>query len=104
MKRSIASVVVVLAVLTLAFPGCKGREQRGAGGEASETIAPASPQPAPTGTEAMTQTVDVESGRSEAEGGVLTTPDPGVQTATDTAAAAATGTATTAPPPATTTR
>lgn len=93
MKRSIASIVVITAVLTLAMPGCKGREQRGAGGEATETIAPAAPQPAPTGTEAMTQTVDVEAGRSEAEGGVLTN-DPGVQTATDTAATATpTGTA-----------
>ncbi len=94
MKRSIASIVVVTAVLTLALPGCKGREQQGAGGEPTETIAPATPQPAPTGTEAMTQTVDVEAGRSEAEGGTLTTQDPGVQSATDTAATAVpTGTA-----------
>jgi hypothetical protein len=93
-KRSIASIVVLTAVLTLALAGCKGREQQGAGGEPTETIAPATPQPAPTGTEAMTQTVDVEAGRSEAEGGVLTTPEAGVQTATDTGATAApTGTA-----------
>lgn len=59
MKRTIASAVVVLAVLMLAIPGCKGRENAGAGGESTETIAPATPQPEATGTEAMTQTVDV---------------------------------------------
>ena len=103
MKRTFASVVVVLAVLTLAIPGCKGREKAAAGGETTETIAPAAGQPEATGTEAMTQTVDVEGGRSEAEGGGLT-----AGTATDTiATSAAPGTTTSptaAPPPTTTTR
>jgi hypothetical protein len=105
-KRTVASVVVVLAVLVVAIPGCKGRENASGNGEPTETIAPAAPQPAPTGTEAMTQTVDIGTGRSESEGGVITTPDPGVDTVTDSATTAAPGTsaapgattATTAPP------
>jgi hypothetical protein len=103
-KRTIASVVVVLAVLVLAIPGCKGRENAGAGGEPTETIAPATPQPEATGTEAMTQTVEVGTdGRSVSEGGGLTA---GEDTDTvDTAAATSTGTTTaTAAPPTTTTR
>lgn len=104
-KRTVASVVVVLAVLVLAIPGCKGRETAGGNGEPTETIAPAAPQPAPTGTEAMTETVDIGTGRSESEGGVITTPDPGVDTITDSATTAAPGATTaTAAPPTTTTR
>ena len=38
----------------------------------TQTIAPAAAQPAPTGTDAMTQTVEVEDSRSEADGGVVT--------------------------------
>ena len=59
-----------IAVVLLAFAGCKGREKAEAG--ATETIAPASPQPA-TDSEVTTQTVDVEDSRSEAEGGALNT-------------------------------
>lgn len=98
MKTSTASVVAVLIVAMLASGACRGRESA-AGGETTETIAPASPQPQPTGTDAMTQTVDVEAGRSEAEGGLLT----GTGPATDTAATDTTGTTQTAPPPSTTT-
>ncbi|MFP5245671.1 MAG: hypothetical protein ACLGH0_03170 [Thermoanaerobaculia bacterium] len=70
MKRTIAPMLVVLLTVTAVFAGCRGREN--ASGDTTETIAPATPQPAPTGTDAMTQTVDVEHGRSEAEGGGLT--------------------------------
>lgn len=38
---------------------------------ATQTIAPAAAPSAPNGTDAMTQTVDVEDSRSEAEGGAL---------------------------------
>ena len=50
----------------------------------TETIAPAAPQTAPTGTEAMTQTVDIEDSRSEAEGGVITSPPPAKTTTSTT--------------------
>lgn len=103
MKSSILPVIVLFA-LVIALPGCR---RESAGGEATETIEPAKPQPAPTGTDAMTQTVDIEAGRSEAEGGGLTSPgDTASTSAVDTAATAtATNTpATNAPPPTTTTR
>lgn len=66
MKRSIVSIVVLCAVLTLALTGCRSREKATEEG-ATQTIEPAKPQP-DTDTVAMTQTVDVEQGRSEVEG------------------------------------
>ena len=94
MKKSIAPFLVLL----LLAGACKGREGRGANGEPTETIAPAAPQPAPTDTEALTQTVDIgdgaggELGRSEAEGAVLTNPNPAAGTVTGTAGTATTAT------------
>ena len=76
--RSLAIVVSLL--LTLA--ACKGRENQ-AHDESTATIAPAQPQPAETGTDAMTQTVELGDGRSVSEGGVS---EEGT-TATDTATA-----------------
>jgi hypothetical protein len=51
----------------------------------TQTIAPAAGKPAPPGTDVMTQTVEVEDSRSDAEGGVLTKK----QTTTRTSTAAA---------------
>lgn len=94
---------VLMAVLMLAFAGCKGREKADAG--ATETIAPAAPKPAATDSDVTTQTVDVEDSRSEAEGGALNNSTT-AKTAT-TATEAKTGTTenptTTAAPPTTTT-
>jgi len=93
---------VIAVSLALALGACKGREQ--AGGDGTETIAPARPQPAQPGTdEALTQTVDLEdSPRSEAEGAVLTnTAYPSDTSGTTTTT---TTTTTTAPPPTTTTQ
>jgi hypothetical protein len=62
---------LTLLAIALMLPGCKGR--MGGGGSAqTQTIAPAASKPAPTTPDAMTQTVDIEDSRSEAEGGVLT--------------------------------
>lgn len=104
MKKSIAPFLVLIVLAAVACN--KGREGSAAGkGEPTETIAPANPQPDPTGTDAMTQTVDVEGGRSEAEGGGLTSPNPPVSTATDSAGTtAAAGTAATGTATQTTTR
>ena len=86
MKRSnVRFAVVIIAVvsaLTL-FAACHQKETDSS--ESTETIAPAQSQPATTGTEAMTQTVDVEDGRSEAEGGALTAGSSTATTATTTA-------------------
>jgi hypothetical protein len=59
-----------LALAALAAGAC--RKQAAVTAPATQTIAPAAAQPAPTtGTDQMTGTVEVEDGRSEAEGGVL---------------------------------
>ena len=101
MKRPTAGILVLTMLCALSFAACN-RQETAATGEVTETIAPAAPQPAPTGTDAMTQTVDIEAGRTDAEGGGLT------GTATDTIPAGTSTTIDTAgsPPPAsaTTTR
>lgn len=85
MKKSIAPLLIALVALSA---GCRRNEKTPPGGVSkTETIAPAQAQPSPTGTEAMTQTVDIEDSRSEAEGGVLNneaTPPPAATTATRT--------------------
>ncbi len=67
---------ILLLTLTSLVAGC---ERRTVGGPntpqpTTQTIAPAAAQPAPTGTDAMTQTVELEDSRSEEEGGVMTKP------------------------------
>lgn len=93
-KRPLTSLAAVCVLLLLALPSCRRNEQA-TGDQAHETIAPATPQPAPTGTDAMTQTVDIEQGRSEAEGGGLTSP----QTTETNLSGATTTTTTTATAP-----
>jgi hypothetical protein len=81
-SSTMRSFVVAVSVV-LALGACKGRETAG-GAEVTETIAPAEPQPAPMGTDAMTETVDVEDSRSISEGATLE--DAGSETSTaDTA-------------------
>jgi hypothetical protein len=65
-KTGIALILVLVAV-TLVSGGCRDRGAR-LDGDVTETIAPAAPQPAPMGADAMTQTVDIEDSRSDAEG------------------------------------
>lgn len=92
MKRPTAGILVIIMLSALSFSACN-RQETAASGEVTETIAPATPQPAPTGTDAMTQTVDIEAGRTDAEGGTLT------GTATDTVPAGAPTTVDTAGSP-----
>ncbi|MGZ5476509.1 MAG: hypothetical protein ACXW29_09450 [Thermoanaerobaculia bacterium] len=62
-------VVVALIALMVACNGQRGPQTS----TQTDTITPAPPKPAPaTDTEAMTQTVDVEDSRTDAEGGVPT--------------------------------
>lgn len=72
--------MVIGLALTLALGGCKDRESP-IGDNATQTIEPAKPQPDLTGTDAMTQTVDISDGRTEAEGAGTET---GAATATTT--------------------
>lgn len=64
-----ALFVSVLVVLAAACREHRAGDGTGTSGT-TQTVAPAAAQPAPTGTDAMTQTVDVEAGRSEEDGGV----------------------------------
>ena len=72
-KTATLSLLVLLSVALLA---CQERTSAASTsrGAATDTIAPAEAQPAPNGNDAMTQTVDVEDGRSESDGGVITNP------------------------------
>jgi hypothetical protein len=65
-KRSTVAIVVFGVVLTLASGACRNREKSGAAEASTQTIEPAKPQP-DTDTAPLTQTVDVEGGRSEVE-------------------------------------
>ena len=100
-KRSLAAVLLI-ALATLA---CNRGEKAAGGNAANETIAPAKPQPDTTGTADLTQTVDIEDSRSEAEGAVLTDRNaPASPDTLNTATAATATTTTTTTTPTTTTR
>ena len=68
--------LLLFMTLPLAVAACHGRSGDPSKSVQTQTIAPAAAQPAPNGNDAMTQTVDVEDSRSEAEGGVTTTKRP----------------------------
>ena len=89
--------LAIAVSFVLALGACKGREK--AQNESTATIAPAKPQPAETGTDAMTQTVELDDGRSVSEGAASAT-----AATTDTASTAPmTENPTTTSPPTTTT-
>ena len=74
MKTRLLSLTALL-LLTPLLCACPGRRGSASDPVAQmQTIAPAVAQPAPTGTDQMTQTVDVEDGRSEDDGGAITNP------------------------------
>ena len=98
--------VAIFLAFTFVVTGCARREGQGGGAATTDTISPAPAQPDTTGTE-MTQTVNLEDGRSEAEGGALTSPNPpvtGTGTTTTAPTTDTTGTSGSAPPPPSTTR
>lgn len=91
------TVVFVLLIVLLSF-ACRHEQQGSTATQSTETIAPAAAKPDTSGTDQMTQTVDVEDSRSEAEADnahSAPTTDTAVRPATATAPAPA---ATTAPP------
>jgi hypothetical protein len=90
-------LVLMTLLIALTLASCHGRkETTGTETVTTQTIAPAAGKPAPTGTDAMTQTVDIEDSRSEEDGGVMTSRQEA------TTGTATTGTATTAAPTVTT--
>ncbi len=69
-KRTL--LVSFLLLFALIVPSGCHRKKQPNNPAATQTIAPAVAQPDPTGTDANTQTVELNDGRSEDEGGVLT--------------------------------
>jgi hypothetical protein len=67
-KRSNVWTGCICLALLLALGGCRNGEKKVSDEAATQTIAPAQPQPDTSGSDALTQTVDVEKGRSEVEG------------------------------------
>jgi uncharacterized lipoprotein YajG len=64
-------IPLLFAVAFLA--GCNRNRANNTGPETTQTIAPATAQPAAAGTDtAMTQTVEIEDSRSDADGGTST--------------------------------
>ena len=103
MNKSLLRALLVVLLIGLAALACRREKATGQSGETTQTIAPAQPQPDATGTGDLTQTVDIEDGRSEAEGGVLTSSNPSATTDTTATTATTVTTTTTAPPPTKTT-
>jgi hypothetical protein len=68
--------VLLFMMLPLAAAACHRHAGDPSKSVQTQTIAPAAAQPAPNGSDAMTQTVDVEDSRSVAEGGATTAPPP----------------------------
>lgn len=84
--------LAIVATLLLALAACRGSE-RASQDETTATIAPAQPQPGETGTDAMTQTIELGDGRPVSEGG--TSEEGAPVTTTDTATAPMTENSTT---------
>ena len=76
MKKTASLSLLILLSLVLLVPACRGRKSSSATSTSptTQTIAPANGQPSTNGGDAVTQTVDIEDGRSEDDGGVLTNP------------------------------
>lgn len=72
------TIAFLMMVALLLAAGCNRAGARSDGGSntTTETIAPANAQPAQNGTDATTQTTEVEDSRSEAEGGAAAAPSP----------------------------
>lgn len=92
-----------IALLLVLAAGCGREESNAPGTETTGTFKPPEPKPGELGTDAMTQTVELDDGRSENEGGHITTPDPGVRAGGSPVPPAGTSTSTTtttnSPPP-----
>jgi hypothetical protein len=77
MTTGVRNSILILSAIALLLGACHRRETRATGtaqNPATQTIAPAEARPAPTGTDAMTQTVEVEDSRSEEDGGSSAAP------------------------------
>lgn len=79
MTTRVRNRVLILSTIVILFAACHRRESHTSGTSqtpTTQTIAPADARPAPTGTDAMTQTVEVEDSRSEEDGGATAATTP----------------------------
>ena len=79
MTTGVRNSLLILSLIAILFVACHRRETPAPSATqapTTQTIAPADARPAPTGTDAMTQTVEVEDSLSEEDGGVTTAPPP----------------------------
>jgi hypothetical protein len=75
-KKTATLLLLMMTMFALLAGGChRGKTAANATAATTQTIAPAAGQPAVNGGDAVTQTVDVEDGRSVDDGGVLTNPE-----------------------------
>ena len=81
MKSSTMRSLVIAVSFLVALGACQGKE-KAAHDESTATIAPAQPQPEATGTDAMTQTVELGDGRPVSEGAAASEDSTGTDTAT----------------------
>jgi hypothetical protein len=72
--KILASLSLALTFLLMGCPRHGGSTKNDPAGAQTQTIAPAVAQPGPTGTDQMTQTVNVDDSRSEEDGGTSTAP------------------------------
>jgi hypothetical protein len=74
-KKTTTLAFLIVTTFVLFATGCQWRKSAAVTTTAptTQTIAPAAGQPAVNGGDAVTQTVDIEDGRSD-DGGVLTNP------------------------------
>jgi hypothetical protein len=68
-KHSAMRSFLMLSLFFVALAGCREQKAAQTTTAATQTMAPAAAPAAPNGSDAMTQTVDVEDSRSEAEAG-----------------------------------
>ena len=71
--------IPILALMLIMTVAACARQEAASTGEQTATIGRPEPKPGELGTDALTQTVELDDGRSEAEGADLTNPDPKVR-------------------------
>ena len=78
----LVKTILVLTLAAFAAAGCNRAKSGPAGSQqTTQTIAPVDGQPAPNGSDTMTQTVDVDDSRSEADGMTTTASAPATKSA-----------------------
>lgn len=72
MKTRVLSGFVLLMSVLLLAAACQSKKEAQGADVTTQTVAPAAAQPDTSGTDAMTQTVDLGDSRSEEDGGTST--------------------------------